>query len=368
MNMPLPMQHYPPQAQRGITIVELMVAMVIGLLLLAGIVQIFLGNRQTYRLQEAASAAQESGRFAAEFISREMRMAGSMGCVSGIVPVNNVDTTKHSQAVANLNDGIGLLTADGALRTYSYNGTFPAVLADIGLDASQVLEGTDIILVQHVEACPGGDVVCHNNSSTPGKTCSGVTGNTNSAEYKIADNTYCQIKQDDIVMVSNCTTADIHAVTNSPSGSTHVTIAHGANTNTSPKLSNAYGEGSAIYKLSVSAYYIGFGASGEPSLFRHWLQGTAFNSEELVAGVYDMELMHGIDSDADKIPNRYVAADEVDVDEWGTVTALRISFSTRSQEDNVMPQTTTYQYNGADISDRRLRRDFSSTIALRNRI
>ena len=38
--------------QRGVTLVELMVALVVGLILLAGLIQLFISNKQAYRIQE----------------------------------------------------------------------------------------------------------------------------------------------------------------------------------------------------------------------------------------------------------------------------------------------------------------------------
>ncbi|MFC1665831.1 PilW family protein, partial [Pseudomonadota bacterium] len=49
---------------KGFTLIELMVAMVIGLFLLAGLIQIFFAGKQTYRLGDGLSRLQENGRFA----------------------------------------------------------------------------------------------------------------------------------------------------------------------------------------------------------------------------------------------------------------------------------------------------------------
>ncbi|WP_439887517.1 PilW family protein [Pseudomonas sp. MBLB4123] len=64
------------QLQAGFSIVELMVALVLGLLLMTGIIQVFLSSRQTYAANEAIGRMQENGRFALEFISRSARNAG----------------------------------------------------------------------------------------------------------------------------------------------------------------------------------------------------------------------------------------------------------------------------------------------------
>lgn len=64
------------QRQQGFTLIEIMVALVLGLILLAGIIQLFLGSKQTYRFHDALSRVQENGRFALEKMTRDLRMAG----------------------------------------------------------------------------------------------------------------------------------------------------------------------------------------------------------------------------------------------------------------------------------------------------
>jgi len=62
--------------QGGLTLIEIMVALLIGAFLLAGVIQIFIANKQTYRVQENLSRIQENGRFAVDYLSRYIRMAG----------------------------------------------------------------------------------------------------------------------------------------------------------------------------------------------------------------------------------------------------------------------------------------------------
>jgi len=64
------------KAQAGLSIVELLVALVISMLLMTGVVQVFLASKQTYTSNEAASRLQENGRFALEFIAQSARHAG----------------------------------------------------------------------------------------------------------------------------------------------------------------------------------------------------------------------------------------------------------------------------------------------------
>ena len=62
--------------QSGMTLIEIMVALVISLFLLAGLLQMFIATRQSARVQENLSRVQENGRFGIEYINRVIRQAG----------------------------------------------------------------------------------------------------------------------------------------------------------------------------------------------------------------------------------------------------------------------------------------------------
>lgn len=72
-----------PQS-KGFTLIEIMIAMLIGVLLIAGVLQVFITSKQSYRMQEELSRLQEGGRFALDFLDRDIRMTGF-----GDVPVNH---------------------------------------------------------------------------------------------------------------------------------------------------------------------------------------------------------------------------------------------------------------------------------------
>jgi len=62
--------------QRGVSLIELMVSIVIGLLLVVVVVQLYLGSARTSQTQDAASRLDSNGRFALESIVRMVRMSG----------------------------------------------------------------------------------------------------------------------------------------------------------------------------------------------------------------------------------------------------------------------------------------------------
>jgi len=63
--------------QRGLSLIELMIAMVIGLFLIAVIGVLFVNSKTTYLSQDANSRLQENARFAIELLGRQARMAGA---------------------------------------------------------------------------------------------------------------------------------------------------------------------------------------------------------------------------------------------------------------------------------------------------
>jgi len=109
-------------AQNGFTIVELLVAMAIGLFLISGVFQLFIANKQSSRIQNNLSHVQENGRFAINEIGRVLRMTGIKS-----VPV---DTTTFTTAAAITGIDNGSLGADevfisfqGAVGTATAGGT-----------------------------------------------------------------------------------------------------------------------------------------------------------------------------------------------------------------------------------------------------
>ena len=291
-------------------------------------------------------------------------MAGFMGCsnITGSLSVtNNIEPAGNPGSRTDADVDGALLGFDGtsAIVGYTYNAgdTLPTVLTNMGLAAGtavgNVMDDTDLLFIRRAGSCAGANVTA--SSNTPG-----------SAQFKIADNTSCQIQQDDIVMVTNCETADIFGVSNDPSDAGPATIAHGANWNATPIFANGYGADSFILKMNAMVFYIGVGSSGEPALFRRELRLGTMTSIELVEGVEDMTILYGIDTDGNNTADRYADVAAIDADpaddlDWEEVVSIRVTAASRSIEDNIATSTTA-------SGDRRIRRNFTTTVGIRNRM
>lgn len=75
--------------QKGVSLIELMVAMVIGLFLILGVTQIFISNQRTYLFQQAQMGNQENGRFTLAILSQELLKAGYRSSLGAVIPADN---------------------------------------------------------------------------------------------------------------------------------------------------------------------------------------------------------------------------------------------------------------------------------------
>ena len=67
-------------AARGFTLIELMVAMLLGLIVVGGVISVMLANKRSYRTNEGLAQVQESARTAFELMARDIRQSAGNGC------------------------------------------------------------------------------------------------------------------------------------------------------------------------------------------------------------------------------------------------------------------------------------------------
>lgn len=91
--------------ERGFTLVEIMVAVTISLLLLAGVMQIFISSKAAYNLQSGVSRMHENARFASDILANNIGLAG--------YNVTNAFTTANTQDNVTANATLGFSIANG---------------------------------------------------------------------------------------------------------------------------------------------------------------------------------------------------------------------------------------------------------------
>lgn len=92
-------------------------------------------------------------------------------------------------------------------------------------------------------------------------------------------------------------------------------------------------------------------------------------TQPLLSNIEAMQLRYGIDVDGDSYADSYVAA--AAVADWTQVASIDVRLRTVSTDDNLSHTPQPYiGFNGSVVTptDRRLRRNYSTVIALRNRL
>lgn len=353
------------RTQHGLTMVELLVAMVLGVFLMAGTLQLFLGNNRIYRFQEGLSSVQQNARAASEFLARDIRMGGFTGCRH---PVDRVGNVLNDAATRWWTDFAG-----GAVIGYDGNQDFSGRAFGSGL--GERVAGTDAIVLLGAGR-QGYSIVQHVATA---------------AQFKV-DKLH-HLQDGSIVMVCDADHASILQLTNV--NANNVTLVHNVGTGTPGNCTKGlglpvectatgtgyeYGPDSMMLDYKPIVYYVGHGDSGR-SLFRMSLEpgSPSPQSFELVEEVEDMQLHYGVDTDDDgQVDPIYL--DATAVPDWGQVRSVRVNVLLASRQDHLTQQPAWVVFPSADTgeaskagsgfaaSDRRVYRSFSKTIALRNRL
>lgn len=130
------------RTQRGFSIVELMVALVIGLIMVSGLIQIFIANRQSYRVMESAGFMQENLRFAVGRVAASARMAGHWGIPSvGLGQVTGRTTGSACTSAWARDINVAVWGVDGSPGV-------PSAVATC-IPASSYQPNTDVIVVRY---------------------------------------------------------------------------------------------------------------------------------------------------------------------------------------------------------------------------
>lgn len=239
-------------AQQGFTLVELMISMTLGLILLLIIGTAFVSSRQAFREQEDNARIQESGRFALEFIGRNIKQAGHAE-----VPFGGIKAAFEGTAIRGTSGGAGV--ADTV--TIQYDGAI----------GDQDCEGT-VITAQNIV------------------------------------------------------------------------------------IQNSFNIDAANAELRCDGQFVAAFTEPVPT-----------SGSVLLENVEDLQLLYGIDTTGEQSVDQYVAAPA----DWNQVIAARVCVLVRSDKTNIVSPGYYLDCNGASVAipaDRRLRRAFTATFNLRNRV
>lgn len=358
--------------QRGMTLVELLVSLVLSIFLVGGIIQIFVGNRVTFAFNEGLSRIQENARFSLEHISFTSRMAGYSGCMSESAIFNNLATPNvFRDDIANGIQGHNA-NGTGIGETYAAGATNPAPSANVN-DWTPALPPE-----LNNRVIPGSDVLIVRGASGPAFSLVAPFSDPN----QLYVNATHDFANGEILVAADCQKASIFQLTSSTVAGTVAALAHTNAGGFSPANAAAawpaeqdFGLGTEVSRHQTYAFYIGQGANGRPSLFQLRLQpltatSAGFAPEELVEGIDSLQLRFGADPDNDGDADSWAPADAIA--DWTRVLSMEVTILARSTDEyGTETDTVVYNLGGTQfnpVDDRRLRQVFSSTVGIRNRL
>lgn len=265
--------------QSGIGLIELMISITVGLLVMAGVIQLFASANQNSVTAEGASRIQENIRYALARIGDDIARAGNLGCHSFAARPNGYFT----------NDLVVAETWDDDFANNFIFGINDD--PETGGDAA-VLDETDTLLVRYADAASTLE----------------ITDVVSSSEFRFADAS--AVTTNDVVMAGTCSEAHLfQAVVNG----NDISMANGTHTiSTTESLAFLYTGNTGVHEYYIGGSSCAANAQVDCSLYRRTNGGAG---EELVKGVHNMQVEYVIDgattyhSSADLITNGLNLAD-----------------------------------------------------------
>jgi len=303
----------------GFSLIELMIAVVLGALVVAGLINVLMANRQAYHLQEANNYNQQNMRFAMDRIGWSLRQASFLG---GVYPNQIIGTPAVSGTSGSCDQAWAL---DVSNSVFGYDGAANFPIKDC-VDAANYVAGSDVLVVRYADT----DAVPWSAATAPTLNAKQIYLETRAGNYGVlfAGNYLKQLPFTD-----------------------------GA---------GAPEEGAYIYPYAIEMYYLrpcsdldgaadcGAGSDGGhpvPTLMRMRLDstGTLIN-EPVVEGVEQLQFEYGLrnpaDPNKDPLPVQYKNAGDMAATDWANVIAVRIGYVLRSQtRDTAVPHPFDSQSN-----------------------
>ena len=286
--------HERRHAQAGVSLVELMIAITLGLVAVGAAMSIFLANRKSFALVEGLARVQENARFAVDMLSRDIREAGNAVCGGNLPSVNIVPS------------GNAWATWDRGLVGDDWNSGFPVPTSGSPLQ----IANTDSLLLW---------------SASSGGTPIQITEHAINAGTFTASTTP-GYAQDDVVTAcdgSQLLTFVVGSVTNQT-----VSYSNGAS------LTKAIAAGGFLNTLSAKMWYVGQSTTGAASSLRRISRSKTTGStqnDEMVEGVTNMQIQYLL-GDATGAPAATAYVDAASVTDSTKVIAVRITLTLATQD------------------------------------
>lgn len=350
--------------QFGLSLVELMISVTLGLLLMAGVVQMFISSNRVFGTQQDLSRIQETGRLGIEFIGRDLRMASFSGCRNTVIEQG---TSSIADPLTNPpGNAVGLVglhrNFTEGLHGYSINSSgghdLPTgITSDLG-STFTVIKNSDIIVIRG--GYERGMLIKRVNTAAEVYGYSDQSLDANNCIEGLCDG--------GIAIISNCRNGRVFKLSVAPTKSgNEVTVTHGDSWIVTEPSLDIYPRGT-ITPIHTVAYFVAISATPTgntmPSL---WQKIDNEPAVEILQGVERLGLLYMAKPTA-AIPNPpYEVA--ADVGTWDLISSVQAELVVRGDKPFELDSPQSYSFRAGTITptDRYMRKVFKATFSLRSR-
>jgi type IV pilus assembly protein PilW len=362
--------------QRGLTLIEVMISVVLGLVVIGAVSYVYLSSKGAYRGNESLALAQEAGRVALDSIARDIRRAGALGCSSQLSITNQpiaISVLVPSGTATNP----AAVTVDANGRPIPVQGFKPAAYTPLPTSAptgwappagfnppAPAYYGGDILQLQIASGLPV-------RMSAPVDTANG--------NITIANNTN-NFQKGDYALLADCSSAAIFQVNSLPSGATApaqlLSYVTGGSVPALPPISVTTFP--TVQHFDQVTYYVGTVPHSSPrqsALYRYSVS-SGLPPVEVVNNVEDMDVVYGVGTVVNGAlsmsAGSFKHADAMAAADWANVISVRVALVAVGDQQGVAPAPQKLgAFHGTGTwtaADTRLRQVFSATTALRDRL
>ena len=322
---------------QGFTLIEMMIAVVLGLVLLLAVTNIFIASNKTIQSTQLSNKIQESQRLSLELLNRELREAGGNACSSSI------------------EIGSAMKNQTGAYWTSWKNGLF-------GYDGSAATPGTAFgsAYSNRISGTPAIDLYSAvsdvTNVSTKMATGTDNLAVDNTAGYASGDIVFaCDTSVGFLFRINSISGGALsHADSTSATGNCSRVFSYTDSCNNSA-TGYMFDVNATVAKVNAVRWYIGQNKKGTRSLFRAVLAPNALSTASSVSSV--TEVASGVQSLNVEYLQQGAAAytNAAGVTDWGKVASVKIIY------------TFSLTAEGLSSKEKTITRGMSQVVALRNR-
>jgi type IV pilus assembly protein PilW len=368
------------EAQKGFSLLELLIAALIGSVILASVISSYATIHKSSAFTSNLMAMHQQAQFAFDYMEKHLLMRGHFGCFKSTeIPTGNPATFTAPRFIANqlpysVENMQGI--AGFKIQTSGNCSGGSGICAD-RLPAA-IISGGGISYAQHDEAAPrtlgGSDVISVSYASVPRATLR-QDMNSPGSDLKLTVLDGFDSFDNNILTIGNCTQIDVFAA--SSIANDGVVLSPGKNA--AQELSDAYKKDVAIREFHNITFYIadsGRKNMADDNIISLYIVDINGEISELVEGIENLKILYGVTNDVGNIS--YISADHADFNDRNIVS-VQIGMLLRTADQvSQYADEKTYVIAGESVGPpngntvikhsggKYVRHAFNSTLKLRN--